>query len=633
MDISHKYPLLERINSPADLKTLNESELLVLAGQVREFMIESVSRSGGHLASSLGAVELAVALHYIFDTPEDRIIWDVGHQAYAHKILTGRCELMPTIRRKDGLSGFPCRSESEYDCFGVGHSSTSISAALGMAVAAARQGNEKECIAVIGDGAMTAGEAFEALDHAGGERAKLLVILNDNNMSISENVGALTKHFGKLISGKIYAQVRERSKRLLQHMPESVLDFARRVEEHMKGMVVPGTLFEEMGFTYFGPVDGHDFETLINALINIKSLDGPRLLHVVTQKGKGYAPAEENPITYHGVTPFNPEHGVEKKTEEKPTFTQVFGRWVCDMAEADKRIIAITPAMREGSGLVEFSQRFPDRFFDVAIAEQHCVTFAAGLAAEGMRPVVAIYSTFLQRAYDQLIHDVAIQNLPVVFAIDRAGIVGPDGATHNGCFDISFLRCIPNMTVMVPATAAECRQMLSTAIGVDGPVAVRYPRAVAVDLDEEQALSTLSIGKAEIVHQGDNKAAILVFGSLLDDALSVGKQLNITVVNMRFVKPLDEIMINELATSHERLVTLEDNALQGGAGSAVAESLQHQGLQIPLRCLGIPDEVTRHGSRSEILAEYGLDIEGILNSIKEFLQIEDCHNCVNALIS
>jgi 1-deoxy-D-xylulose-5-phosphate synthase len=611
------FSVLEQIASPDDLKGMSESDLQKLAGELREFMVRSVSKSGGHLASSLGAVELAIALHTVFDTPEDRLVWDVGHQAYAHKILTGRREGMGTIRQKGGLSGFPSRDESPYDTFGVGHSSTSISAALGMSLAAREKGLERECVAVIGDGAMTAGEAFEAMNHAGDVKADMIVVLNDNTMSISENVGALAKYFGKLISGKFYSAIRERSKKLFQRMPDRLLDFARRAEEHVKGMVVPGTLFEEMGFTYFGPVDGHDLPTLLRAFRNLKSLSGPRLLHVVTQKGKGYAPAETNPIAYHGVSPFDPETGMISATQGEPTFTEVFGQWICWAAEQDSSLAAITPAMREGSGLVGFSQRFPERFFDVAIAEQHAVTFAAGLATEGVKPIVAIYSTFLQRAYDQLVHDVALQNLPVIFAVDRAGIVGQDGSTHNGYFDIGLMRAIPNMVIMAPSRADEAWWMLNTALRYEGPVAIRYPRDKAgkLNLDDDQVkASVLSVGKANVVRQGQT-VAFLVFGPFVSLAMELAEQMHATVVDMRFIKPLDSELLNQLANTHSKWVTIEDGMLAGGAGSAVLEYAMLNRLSVEVSCFGLPDLFLEHGKRDEILTLAGLDLAGIKKAL------------------
>jgi 1-deoxy-D-xylulose-5-phosphate synthase len=610
-------PLLESIVWPSDLRALKPAQLLELATELRRFLIGSVSKSGGHLAAGLGTVELTIALHYVFNTPKDRIVWDVGHQTYPHKILTGRREHMAELRRKDGPAGFPVRSESEYDTFGVGHASTSISAALGMAVAAAREGIERQVVAVIGDGALSGGMAFEALNNAGDMDADLLVILNDNDMSISKNTGALSNYLARLLSGRFYASLRAGSKQVLSNVPP-MADLARRWEEHMKGMVMPGTLFEELGFNYIGPIDGHDLTTLVKTLENMRELKGPRFLHVVTQKGKGYEPAEGDPCGYHGVTPFDPATG---KMEAKPaglTYTQVFGDWLCDMATADERLIGITPAMCEGSGLVEFAKRFPDRYFDVGIAEQHALTFAAGLACAGHKPVVAIYSTFLQRAYDQLIHDICLQNLPVTLAIDRAGLVGPDGPTHHGAFDLSYMRAIPNLTVMAPADENECRQMLSTAHTLDGPAAVRYPRGTGPGVAVRPELTTLPVGKAELRRQG-KRIALLAFGSMLTPALAAGERLGATVVNMRFVKPLDEALIAELARSHELLVTIEENALAGGAGSAVAENLAAAGLAPQMLHLGLPDRFIRHASHGEQLAECGLDAQGIERAVQEAL--------------
>ena len=615
-------PLLEQIDNPSQMKDLSISELTTLANELREFMIQSVSRSGGHLSSGLGTVELTVALHHVFNTPEDRLVWDVGHQSYPHKILTGRREQMATIRSKGGISGFPRREESPYDTFGVGHSSTSISAALGMAIAAKQQNSERRVAAIIGDGAMTAGMAFEALNHAGDLDANLLVILNDNDMSISPNVGGMSNYLAKLLSGKLYSTMREGSKKVLGVMP-SVWELARRTEEHVKGMVVPGTLFEELGFNYIGPIDGHDMDTLVKTLRNLRNLSGPQFLHVVTTKGKGYSPAEQNPVAFHGVGKFCAESGkLEKSTAKTPTYTQIFGQWLVDMAMADERLVAITPAMREGSGLVEFSEQFPDRYFDVGIAEQHAVTVAAGMACEGLKPVVAIYSTFLQRGYDQLIHDVALQKLPVLFAIDRAGVVGPDGATHAGSFDLSYLRCIPNITIMAPANENECRQMLSTGFQLDGTAAVRYPRGTGPNVKIEPGLETLPVGKAELVRRG-KQVALLSFGSLLQDAMQAAEKLDASVVNMRFIKPLDEAMLLEMAASHDVLVTLEDNAVMGGAGSAVNEFLLHQQCQNRVLNLGLPDQFMEHASREELLDDAGLSTSGILRAIEDFLGTEE----------
>ncbi len=603
-------PLLDRIRSPEDLRRLAPEELPALAEELRGEIVARVAETGGHLAAGLGAVELAIALHYVLDTPHDRLVWDVGHQSYPHKILTGRREAMRALRRRGGIAGFPRREESPYDAFGTGHSSTSISAALGMAVASARAGVRRRVVAVIGDGAMTAGMAFEALNHAGDLDADLLVVLNDNEMSISPNVGALSNYFARVLSSRLYTTVREGGKRVLGHLPP-VKELARRAEEHMKGMVVPGTLFEELGFQYFGPFDGHDLPGLVRTLRNVRDLPGPRLLHVITRKGKGYAPAEADPCTYHGVGPFDPATGRPRAPAPAgPTYTRVFSDWVCDMAARDPRLVAITPAMREGSGLVAFSERFPERYHDVGIAEQHAVTLAAGLACEGLRPVVAIYSTFLQRAYDQLIHDVALQNLPVLFAIDRAGLVGPDGPTHAGAFDLSFLRCVPNLTVMTPADEDECRRMLTTGYGLDGPAAVRYPRGAGPGATVSPGLEPLPVGKGEVRRRG-REVAILAFGAPLTAALEAGAALDATVANMRFVKPLDEDLVLELAGGHRLLVTVEENVVAGGAGSAVAECLAAHGLTVPLLQLGLPDRFVAHGTRTEQLAECGLDAEGI----------------------
>ncbi|MEJ2361853.1 MAG: 1-deoxy-D-xylulose-5-phosphate synthase [Gammaproteobacteria bacterium] len=613
------YPLLSNIDDPAQLRKLSQEQLAPLAEELRQYVIQSVSDTGGHLAAGLGTVELTVALHYVFDTPEDRLVWDVGHQTYPHKILTGRRERMTSMRKQGGLAGFPKRDESEYDTFGVGHSSTSISAALGMAVAAKRRDSDQQVVAIIGDGAMTAGMAFEALNHAGDLDANLLVILNDNDMSISPNVGALSNHLARILSGRLYQSMREGSRKVLSVMP-SMWELARRTEEHVKGMVIPGTLFEELGFNYIGPIDGHDINTLVKTLRNLKKQKGPRFLHIVTRKGKGFAPAEENPSAYHGVGKFHPESGkLEKKAPTGPTYTQVFSDWLVDMASADESLMGITPAMCEGSGLVEFSQTFPDRYFDVGIAEQHAVTFAAGLACEHFKPVVAIYSTFLQRAYDQLIHDVALQNLPVLFAIDRAGIVGPDGPTHAGTFDMSYLRCIPNMLIMAPADENECRQMLSTGYQHDGPAAVRYPRGQGPGVSVSRDLSTLPIGKAEVRRRGKH-VAILAFGCMAAEAEKAGDSLNATVVNMRFVKPLDEALIHELAQQHELLVTIEDNAVFGGAGSGVNEYLARAGILIPCINLGLPDVFLPHGERDGLLIHAGLDADGIIREVEAFMQ-------------
>ncbi len=610
-------PLLETIDDPSQLRQLDPGQLKQLAAELREFMVESVGKTGGHLSSGLGTVELTLALHYVYNTPEDRLVWDVGHQSYPHKILTGRRERMATLRQLHGLAGFPKRDESPYDTFGTGHSSTSISAALGMAIAAQKEKSDRQVVAVIGDGAMTAGMAFEALNHAGDLDANLLVVLNDNDMSISPNVGGLSNYFAKVLSGKLYSTMRQGSKKVLQTMP-SVWELARRAEEHMKGMVIPGTLFEELGFNYIGPIDGHDIDTLIRTLKNLKTLKGPQFLHIVTRKGKGFAPAEDNPCGYHGVGKLDPETGEKlAKSSSGVTYTEVFSDWLCDMAADDDRLIGITPAMREGSGLVRFSEEFPDRYYDVGIAEQHAVTMAAGLACDGFRPVVAIYSTFLQRAYDQLIHDVALQNLPVTFAIDRAGIVGPDGPTHAGSFDLSFLRCIPNMLIMAPSDEEECRQMLTTGHRHDGPAAVRYPRGSGPGIQVSSALSPMPIGKGENVRQGKD-IALLSFGSMLSVATEVGDELDASVANMRFIKPLDEALLQELAAEHRLLVTLEDNVVMGGAGSAVNEALAAHGISMPVLNLGLPDSFVEQGSREEILALCGLDKGGILRAIEAF---------------
>ncbi len=615
MNEQASYPLLETIDSPARLRELPRRELPRVAEEVRRYIIHTVARTGGHLAASLGTVELTVALHYVFKTPLDRLVWDVGHQAYAHKILTGRREAMAGIRQRDGISGFLKRSESEYDCFGAGHSSTSVSAALGMAIALQQQSSEQRVAAIIGDGAMTAGMAYEALNHAGHVEADLLVILNDNEMSISPNVGGMSNYLAKLLSGRLYATMREGGKKMLSAMPQ-MRELARRAEEHMKGMVIPGTLFEELGFNYIGPIDGHDLDTLVTTLRNLYHLKGPQFLHVITRKGKGYAPAEKNPCAYHGVTPYDPADGrMHKKSPSGPTYTQVFGKWLCDMAAADPALVAITPAMCEGSGMVEFARRFPQRFFDVGIAEQHSITLAAGMACEGLKPVVAIYSTFLQRGYDQFIHDVALQNLPVLFAIDRAGIVGPDGPTHDGIFDLSFLRCIPNLVLMAPADENECRLMLSTGFRHDGPCAVRYPRGGGPGVPVTEDLATLPLGKAKPCREG-LRVALLAFGSMVTPAREAGETLDATVVNMRFVKPLDTELVKKLAASHELLVTIEENVVAGGAGSAVRECLDEAGIVCPLLHLGLPDAFGHHGTREELLAACGLDKAGIVAAVQ-----------------
>lgn len=625
-----RYPLLETIDTPHDLRKLPESQLVALADELRTFLIQSLSTTGGHLAAGLGTVELTIALHYIYNTPDDRLVWDVGHQTYPHKILTGRRQQMPTLRKKDGLAGFPKRGESPYDTFGVGHSSTSVSAALGMALAARQQGLNRKVVAIIGDGALTAGQAFEGLNHAGDIDPDLLVILNDNDMSISPNVGGMSQYLARVLSGKLYSTMREGSKKVLGVMPP-VWELARRAEEHVKGMIVPGTLFEEMGFNYIGPIDGHDLPTLLKTLHNLRALKGPQFLHVVTKKGKGYLPAEKNSCFYHAVTPFDPETGkMASATASGPTYTQVFGEWLCDMAALDDRLIGITPAMREGSGLVEFSQRYPTRYFDVGIAEQHSVTLAAGMACDGLKPVVAIYSTFLQRAYDQLIHDVAIQNLPVLFAIDRGGLVGPDGPTHAGSFDLSFLRCIPNMVIMAPADENECRQMLYTGFQHPGPAAVRYPRGAGPGVAIQKHMAALPLGKAEVrrlsLKTSGRKTAILAFGSMVTPALLAGEQLDATVINMRFIKPLDEEMVLKAAREHELIITLEENAVMGGAGSAVNECLITHDMRTPTINLGLPDSFTEHGSRDQLLTACGLDANSIISTISTHFQAKTCQS-------
>jgi 1-deoxy-D-xylulose-5-phosphate synthase len=617
------YPLLESLHVPEDLRRLPPSKLTAVADELRQFLIQSVSTRGGHFAAGLGTVELTVALHYIFNTPYDRLVWDVGHQAYPHKVLTGRRELLHTIKQDGGLAPFPTRGESEYDTFGVGHSSTSISAALGMAVASAKRGEDRRAVAIIGDGALTAGMAFEALNHAGSLSTDLLIILNDNDMSISENVGALSNYLARALSGRMYAQLREGGKKVLRQMP-TVWELARRSEEHLKGMVLPGTLFEEMGFNYIGPVDGHDVRALVSTLSNVKKLRGPQFLHVVTRKGKGYGPAEADPIKWHGPGPFDPASGkIFKEASSGPTYSQVFGQWLCDMAEREPRIIGVTPAMREGSGLVEYSKRFPDRYFDVAIAEQHAVTFAAGLAAEGFIPIVAIYSTFLQRAYDQLIHDVALQKLPVVFALDRAGLVGSDGATHQGSYDLSFLRCIPNMVIMAPADENECRQMLYTGTTLSVPSAVRYPRGAGPGVPLVAEMTALPIGRAQYRREGRSGLAILAFGALVESARKIAERLDATLVNMRFIKPLDEELVIEIAKRHRAIVTIEENAVMGGAGSAVGEVLAAHGVLVPLLQLGIPDRFIEHGSRDTCLAAAGLDLAGISANVERWWTVEN----------
>ncbi|MGN5086280.1 1-deoxy-D-xylulose-5-phosphate synthase [Aeromonas hydrophila] len=618
VDISN-FPNLALADTPVELRSLPFERLPVLCNELREYLLRSVSRSSGHLASGLGTVELTVALHYVYNTPFDRLVWDVGHQAYPHKILTGRRDRMQSIRQKDGLHPFPWRGESEYDVLSVGHSSTSIGAALGMAVAAESEGLGRKVVAVIGDGAITAGMAFEALNHAGDVHKDMLVVLNDNEMSISENVGALNNHLARIMSGKLYTTIREGGKKVLAGLPP-VKELAKRAEEHLKGMVVPGTLFEEFGFNYIGPIDGHDINALVETLRNMRNLKGPQLLHVKTKKGKGYEPAEKDPIGYHGVPKFNPDEcTLPKASGGKPSFSAIFGQWLCDMAAKDERLVGITPAMREGSGLVKFSQQYPDRYFDVAIAEQHAVTFAAGLAIADQKPVVAIYSSFLQRAYDQLIHDVALQELPVLFAIDRAGLVGADGPTHQGAFDISFLRTVPNMVIMTPSDENECRQMLYTGYQCNGPAAVRYPRGSGTGIQVESEMQALTLGKGRIVRQGKG-TAILAFGTLLQQAKAAAEALDATLVDMRFVKPMDEALVRSLAATHDQFVTLEDNAIMGGAGSAVNELLMRSKQCKPVLNLGLPDRFVEQGTQEEIYALLGLDGTGIQRSIEQWLQ-------------
>lgn len=623
-----KYPHLDKISDPADLRRMERRELHSVATELREFIVESVSTTGGHFSSNLGTVELTIALHTVFNTPEDRIVWDVGHQTYGHKILTGRRAGMAKLRQKGGIAGFPRREESMYDTFGTAHSSTSISAALGMAIAARLQGVKRHSIAVIGDGAITAGMAFEAMNNVG--RENVIVILNDNDMSISESIGALNNYFAKLMSGQFYAATKKTAEKALQYTP-TFKEIAKKLEEHAKGMVIPSTMFEEFGFNYTGPIDGHNLDVLLDTLTNISKLDGPQFLHVVTKKGQGYKLAEDDPINYHGPPKFDPKIGIVKPVpapdaKPKPTYTQIFGDWLCDMARADKRLVGITPAMREGSGLVKFSQQFPDRYFDTAIAEQHAVTFAAGLAADGMRPVLAIYSTFLQRGYDQLIHDVALQNLPVVFALDRGGLVGADGPTHHGAFDLSFLRCIPNMVVMAPADENECRQMLTTGMHLDQPSAVRYPRGAGPGVAVQQALTPLPVGRGVILREmvkptaalphARTRIAILAFGAMVKPTVDAAEELNATVANMRFVKPLDDELVLKLATTHDVIVTVEENVVMGGAGSAVAESLAAQHIAMPVLHLGLPDAFVEHGDPAVLLADCGLNVAGIIRSIR-----------------
>ena len=618
LDISD-YPLLAKANFPADLRQLPQEQLPKLSDELRNYLLQCVSQSSGHFASGLGTIELTVALHYVYNTPFDRLIWDVGHQAYPHKILTGRRERMPTIRQLDGLHPFPCREESEYDTLTVGHSSTSISAALGMAIAARQEQANRKVVAVIGDGAITAGMAFEAMNHAGEVRPDMLVILNDNEMSISENVGALNRYFARILSGNFYTSLREGGKKILSGVPP-LHELASRAEEHFKGMVTPGTFFEELGFNYIGPIDGHDVVNLVDTIRNMRQLKGPQLLHVVTKKGKGYAPAEQDPIGYHAVSKFDPAAQAQPvKKAGRPSFSNIFGQWICDMAAQDAKLQGITPAMREGSDLVQFSKSYPDRCFDVAIAEQHAVTLAAGLAIEGLKPVVAIYSSFLQRGYDQVIHDVALQNLDVLFAVDRAGLVGADGATHQGAFDLSYLRCIPNMLIMAPSDENECRQMLFTGYQHQGPAVVRYPRGSATGIAPESAMTAFPIGRAKIVREG-NAIAILAFGTLLQHAIPVAEAMNATLVDMRFVKPLDLALLQQLQASHQYIVTVEDNAIAGGAGSAVNEAIAALQLNYRVLNLGLPDQFIRHGTQDELYAELGLDSEGISQQIQTFTQ-------------
>ncbi|MBL1321098.1 MAG: 1-deoxy-D-xylulose-5-phosphate synthase [Methylophaga sp.] len=604
-------PLLAQINSPDDLRQLNRKQLPQLAEEIRTFIVDSVQQTGGHISSNLGVVELTLALHYVYNTPDDRFVWDVGHQSYTHKILTGRRDQMNTMRQPGGLSGFPKRSESPYDAFGVGHSSTSISAALGMAIASQLNNEHRRAVAIIGDGALTAGQAYEALAHAGDLSANLLVILNDNEMSISKNVGGMSNYLARLLSGKFYASAREGSKKVLEKLPPA-WEFARRAEEHMKGMIIPGTLFEEMGFNYIGPIDGHDLDTLIATLGNLRERKGPQFLHIVTKKGKGYEPAEQQPGKFHGVSPAS--NGKPKVSS--PSYTQIFGQWLCDMAEQCPDLIGITPAMCDGSGLNDFAEQYPDRYFDVGIAEQHAVTLAAGIACEGKKPVVAIYSTFLQRAYDQLIHDIAIQNLPVLFAIDRGGLVGADGATHAGSFDLSYLRCIPNLVVMAASDENECRQMLTTGYQYNGPCAVRYPRGTGTGAAIDPALTALEIGKADIKRQG-KKVAILAFGTMVAPAVEAAETLDATAINMRFIKPLDTQLISDIAANHDLIITIEENTHIGGAGSGIAEFLLSVGNSIPIEIMGLPDKFLNHGDHKTMLSECGLDAAGIIATVKK----------------
>ncbi|NOH62144.1 1-deoxy-D-xylulose-5-phosphate synthase [Vibrio sp. RE88] len=618
LDIS-KYPTLALANTPDELRSLPKEALPTLCDELRTYLLNSVSQSSGHLASGLGTVELTVALHYVYNTPFDQLVWDVGHQAYPHKILTGRRDQMPTIRQKDGLHPFPWREESEYDTLSVGHSSTSISAALGMAISAEKEGENRKVVSVIGDGAITAGMAFEAMNHAGDVHSDMLVVLNDNEMSISENVGALNNHLAQVLSGSLYTSIREGGKKVLSGVPP-IKELVRRTEEHLKGMVVPGTLFEELGFNYIGPVDGHDVNELVKTLKNMRELKGPQFLHIMTKKGKGYEPAEKDPIGYHGVPKFDPAHtSLPKSSGSKPTFSKIFGDFLCDMAAQDPKLMAITPAMREGSGMVRFSKEYPQQYFDVAIAEQHAVTLATGMAIAGNNPIVAIYSTFLQRGYDQLIHDIAIMNLPVMFAIDRAGLVGADGQTHQGAFDLSFMRCIPNMVIMAPSDENECRQMLYTGHKHTGPSAVRYPRGSGIGTEIEQDFTALEIGKGRVVRKGE-KVAILSFGTFLGNALEAAEKLNVTVADMRFVKPLDEALIKQLVDEHDVIVTLEENAIAGGAGAGVIEFMMQEKLIKPVLNLGLPDQFIAQGTQDELHQALGLDAKGIEQSIRNYLE-------------
>jgi len=629
MTSHNSYPLLSAVNLPADLRELDEAQLPQFCDELRQYVIDSVAVTGGHLGASLGTIELTVALHYVFNTPHDKLVWDVGHQTYGHKIITGRRDQMISMRKRGGLAGFPNREESDYDSFGVGHSSTSVSAALGMALAAQQDNEDKEpkdqqkAVAVIGDGALTAGLAYEALNHAGGVKADMIVVLNDNDMSISPNVGAMNKYLARMLTGKFVSGAREGSKRVLSKVP-TMLELARRTEEHVKGMVVPCSLFEELGFNYFGPVDGHDVESLADVLSNMRELKGPLFLHVVTKKGHGYKYAEEDPLAMHAMTPFDPAtgKGLKSTKSNSPTYTQVFGQWLCDIAAIDKKVVGITPAMREGSGMVEFEEKFPEQYFDVGIAEQHAVTLAAGLACGGKKPVVAIYSTFLQRAYDQLVHDVAIQNLPVLFAIDRAGLVGPDGPTHAGSFDYSFMRCLPNMVIMAPANENECRQMLYTGYKHDGPASVRYPRGGGSGVPVEEDMQALTIGKALTLSTGKD-VALLAFGTMVEPAKKLADEMGYTVVNMRFVKPLDTALIDTLTHDHQLLITLEENAIAGGAGAGVAEYLSTKNNVTPIHIIGLPDEFVDHGDRNELLEQCRLDEAGLRAQIEAVVSAED----------